>query len=219
MNNKENYIKIEELPEEIVCCYNKIKKTNYKGIKSTHKIKYKEIKRPYWRLRYNDEKYYYKLIFFDNDKFNKQVRVNEAFKKAIDCNFFVDLALVDNYIYDSKNDLVIGYKYPKLNLTKDIKSKNVKTSKSYINDNFNNMTEKFINLYNILLDKIKEHSIVYTDLTISNIVEKDNRYYLIDLDSVSFVNICNNKKILTERYKPLPQFYKKFLLSFTPLEI
>ncbi len=75
------------------------------------------------------------------------------------------------------------------------------------------LPSNYLQLYKQLLDNTQSSGIVYTDFIFSNIgVNKDNKCYLYDLESLMYLRDCNSY-ILKKYYSTLPKYYAKYLLS------
>ena len=79
------------------------------------------------------------------------------------------------------------------------------------------LPSNYLQLYKQLLDNTQSSGIVHTDFIFSNIgVNKDNKCYLYDLESLMYLRNCNSH-ILKKYYSTLPKYYSKYLLK--PLNI
>lgn len=88
------------------------------------------------------------------------------FENAYNSGFFNDISVVTDIIEDDDNWSYLGY------ITKGGASVNW--------DNLDN--HKYNDLRNRLITASKEHNMLYLDFSPKNVVEIDNRYYLIDLE-------------------------------------
>lgn len=149
---------------------------------------------PYWRALFKDDKYVYK-IFFDD-------KIVNLFNLAIEKNFFKDITIVEKYI--KYGDKYIGYVYPICH-----KITTLHLSQEII-FNLDKQPDKFKDLYAKLTHNTKSTKIFYTDLYYTNIVEYDNKYYLIDMDSLSYLN-NNTLTTIDKKYSTLPTFYINFI--------
>lgn len=184
---------ISELPQIIIDKYFlQIKKDSNIQSTSTTPFHIMSIrKNPYWRLLFKDSYYIYKI--FDNDD------IIPLFNIAIENHFFSDITLIQNYI--KYNDKYIGYVYPICD-----KVNNLHLSQNIIY-NFDKQPDKFKDLYKKLEINVKTCNIFYTDLYYTNIMQYRDKYYLIDIDSLAYLN---NTTIDT-KYSTLPVFYINFL--------
>ena len=75
------------------------------------------------------------------------------------------------------------------------------------------LPSNYLQLYKQLLDNTQSSGIVHTDFIFSNIgVNKDNKCYLYDLESLMYLRDCNSY-ILKKYYSTLPKYYAKYLLN------
>lgn len=149
---------------------------------------------PYWRIIFKDQSLIYKI--FDNDE------IITLFNLAIKRNFFDNITKVKSYI--QHNDKYIGYVYP---ICKEVTDLHLSQDILF---NLSKQPHKFKQLYQNLIQNIKLSKIFYTDLYYTNIVEYDNEYYLIDIDSLSYLN-NNTLTTIDKKYTTLPIFYKNFI--------
>tara|TARA_Y100001970_G_scaffold269111_1_gene361187 strand:- start:125 stop:721 length:597 start_codon:yes stop_codon:yes gene_type:complete len=181
----DTYITLNELPNNVLDIYFKSlnKKNPLKTDNSKVKLvlpKCQKIERiPYLRLVYKKGNFFYKIINFYNNscpEFIKLYQYDKIFKLAIEKNFYENIALIDNFIYDNINHRIIGYKSPVLNKINQINK------------------EKYIDLVKRVIIQTKKYNIVYTDFLPQNIMEYKNTYYLIDLESVTSLEIYRKHK-------------------------
>ena len=174
-------IHLTDLPSNIVNKYCKSKKinmieTNHDSIKDD-KIIFETVKNySHYRIIYENNGIIYKLInFYDTclDIFLSQSKYDKFFTQAIENNFYGDVALVNNYIYDKINKQYIGYCGVKLN-----------EIKKFDENKFNDLIERLVISY-------KQTGLVFTDLITPkdkqnkpNIMEYNDKYYIIDLESI-----------------------------------
>lgn len=210
---------INQLPQLVINKYLTFTKQN-KIIISEYNNNFKIISiktKPYWKLLFKDDKNYYKIFYedmddrefkkiFKMDKTTKKLKVKyvpivvekynilDTFRLAIENKFFDNIAIVKNFIKD--DDKYIGYVYP---ICKNVEEKN------YVGDKFNQ-------LYNNLCKNINRTNIIYTDLYYENMVEFDNKFYLIDLDSLANLKKINFKDMY-KRYSNLSFSYKDFIIK------
>lgn len=189
-------IHIYQLPQNIIDTYFKqIKHDN--PPQSTWKGKFEILSNrtnPYWRILFKDEFFIYKIFH------NHQIIT--LFNLAIERNFFDNITKVKNYIeYDGK---FIGYVYP---ICKEVIDLHLSQDIIF---NLEKQPHKFKELYCKLQENAKSAKIFYTDLYYTNIVEYDNKYYLIDIDSLAYLN-NNTLTTIDKRYSTLPTFYINFI--------
>lgn len=169
---------LNNLPQNIVDKYCKSKNikiinTNNESI-SDDKILFETTSHKYshYRIIYENNGLIYKLIDFSNTTlqiFLSQTKYNIFFSDAIEKNFYSTIALIDKFIYDKLNKNYIGYCGIKLNKIK-----------KFDENKFNDLVERLISQY-------KKTGLIFTDLTTtykSNVMEYNNKYYIIDLESV-----------------------------------
>ena len=152
---------------------------------------------PYLRLVYKKGDFFYKIFNFYESKhphFIPSVCYDIIFPYAIKANFFDNITLVDSFIYDDINKRIIGYKYPILNPIKEL-------------DN---------NKYNDLLRRIiiqtKKTNVVYTDLVPHNIMEFEDKYYIIDLETVTSIEIYKNPNIRNKHFITNCKIYQRYII-------
>lgn len=200
---------LSHLPQKVINRYLQERKIN-KEIQSTwngdfHIINIRD--NPYFRILFtdHDNKFVYK-IFHDNTTNPKFRRYNiiDTFNLAVKNNFFQDIALVQDYIkFEGK---YIGYIYPICNKVNNLR---LRDTVSRLAD-LKYQPIKFEELYKKILKNVSRTKIAFTDLFHTNIVEKNGKYYIIDLDSV--VNLKSvDIKTIYQRYDTLPSYYKVFL--------
>lgn len=203
---------LSHLPQKVIDYYLKYRNQN-KQIKSTWnggEFKITSIReKPYYRILFmdHDKKFIYK-IFHDNlteSKF-KQYNIVNTFNLAVQKDFFKDIALVQDYIkYEGK---CIGYIYPICNKVSGLR---LRDTSSRLAD-LKYQPQEFENLYKKLCRNVSRSKIGFTDLFHTNIVEKNKRMYLIDLDSLLDLKKANTK-VICQRYDTLPLYYKNFLIK------
>lgn len=188
---------ISELPQTVIDKYFLQIKTNSNNIQSKWTTSFQIISirnNPYWRLLFKDSDYIYKI--FDNDIIIK------LFNIAIEKNFFDGIAKIENYI--KYNGKYVGYVYPICD-----KVENLHLSQEII-FNLEKQANEFKDLYKKLEKNTKSAKIFYTDLYYTNIVKYEDQYYLIDIDSLSYLN-NNTLTTIDKKYTTLPIFYKNFI--------
>ena len=84
--------------------------------------------------------------------------------------------MIDNFIYDHINHRIIGYKSPVLNKINKINNK------------------KYIDLVKRVTIQTKKYNIVFTDFIPQNVMEYKDTYYIIDLESVTSLDIYKKHK-------------------------
>ena len=149
---------------------------------------------PYWRILFKDEEYVYKI--FNDDK------IITLFNLAIEKDFFKNITKVEKYI--KYNDKYIGYMYPICEKVNDLH-----LSQDLI-FNLEKQPLKFKDLYYQLEKNSESAKIFYTDLYYTNIVQSDDKYYLIDIDSLAYLN-NNTLTTIDKKYSTLPTFYVNFI--------
>lgn len=164
------------------------------------KYTFKTIKQPivchtacHFRKIYEDYNFFYKMINFKDSisfDFQKNIQYEIYFKKAMSVCFFDTLIPNDVSIFFDRNSNQYGYKYKKLN---DIKTID---------------TDKMKNLINRLIFQTKMHGLFYTDLTIDNVKEYENQYFIIDLDNVTSIEIYKKFKDWAPFHKCSPHMYE-----------
>ena len=176
--NKNKLIQLNDIPQNILTKYlkNNEYKTNQKSIDEKEILFETDNRKKYshYRIIFQNNGFIYKLInFYDTclPEFLSQVKYDIFFKKAIELNFYENISLVKNFIYNKINNQYIGYCSIKMNEIKIYEE------------------EKFINLVERLIIQYEKTGLIFTDLTIntkykSNIMEYNNKYYIIDLESV-----------------------------------
>jgi hypothetical protein len=203
-------IHLTDLPQNIVNKYCESKKiksviTNHESI-NTNKILFETTKKySHYRIIYENNNLIFKLINFNDtslDVFLSQTKYDVFFKKAINNNFYNTIALINNFIYDKINDEYIGYCAFKLN---DIKKYDER---------------KFHDLVDRLVKQFKLTNLVFTDLTIntnykSNVMEYNDKYYIIDLESVCDMETYIKYKDI--RFKNNNKYYEKRLINLIKL--
>jgi len=152
----------------------------------------------HWRLLYKDNKYFYKIFnYYDSalPDFMDSTKYDIVFKLAIETNFYDNISLVEDFIYDNINNRYIGYKYPIINEIQNIDNK------------------KAINLIERISKQTKITNIVYTDLVYHNILEYNNQYYIIDLETVTTIDVYNNLHIRNKYFKTNNKIYEKYIYN------
>lgn len=201
---KYNLINLKNLPQNIVNKYCKSKNiktiiTNKNSI-NNNKILYESKKKySHYRIIYENNNLIYKLINFNDSCLNVfllQTKYDYFFKKAIENNFYNNIALVKNFIYDNINNEYIGYSTIKLN-----------EIKKYDDLKFNDLVDR-------LVKQFEKTNLIFTDLTIntkykSNVMEYNDKYYIIDLESVSDIKTYIKYKDI--RFKNNNKYYEKRL--------
>jgi hypothetical protein len=137
----------------------------------------------HYRKIWKDDKYYYKLINF-NDFIDKSILNNkyiETFDKAIKCNFYNDITYNVEFFNTNQKNIYV-YRIP------------------ILNDILNLDKQKYNKLENLLVNKFKKFGIIYTDLNITNIKEKNNIYYLIDLETVTTFEVYKDWNIKNKNF-------------------
>ena len=202
---KHHTIYLENLPQNIVNKYfvslkqNCILNTGIPNIKDTsiiHEIGNKSSRSHYshYRIIYKDNNFIYKIInFYDSSikEFLKETKYDVMFHQSIHNNFYDNISLVSNFIYDKINNRYIGYKYPIMNHIKKIN------------------TKKLDDLINRLVEQYKKTNIMYCDLVYHNIMEYNNKYYIIDLETVT--DISTYKKFHTKWFKNNNKTYESLV--------
>lgn len=199
-----NSLTLKDLPQNIINKYCRSK--NVKSIISDkksiniNKIIFETTKNySHYRIIYENNGLIFKLINFNNsclDIFLSQTKYNIFFKKAIYNNFYSTIALINNFIYDNVNEEYIGYCAFKLN-----------EIKKYDEKKFNDLVDR-------LVKQFKLTNLVFTDLTIngkykSNVMEYNDKYYIIDLESVC--DIDTYIKYKNVRFKNNNKYYENKL--------
>jgi hypothetical protein len=158
---------------------NLIKHFNYNNLKLIRLVHTTCHFRKVWK----DDKYYYKIINFNDiiDKSFLNLNYTFFFKKAIKNNFYKNITYNVEFI-ETKEENVYLYKMPILNNISKLDKK------------------KYEDLENLLVTKFKDTGIIYTDLNIENIKEINNIYYLIDLETVTDFNNYTNWNIKNPRF-------------------
>ena len=182
----DTHITLNELPNNVLDIYFKNLnqknplKTDISNVKLWLPACQKIETIPYLRLVYKKGNFFYKIFNFYNKsqvpEFIKLYQYDKIFKLAIEKNFYENIALIDNFIYDHINHRIIGYKSPVLNKINKINNK------------------KYIDLVKRVIIQTKKNNIVYTDFISQNIMEYNNAYYLIDLESVTLLDIYKKHK-------------------------
>lgn len=200
---------LSELPQKMINYYLKYKQDTSNIISKWNK-KYELVSvsdNPYLRYSIKDDKYVYK-IFCDNqmEEQFKKYNIIQTFNNAIERDFYKDISLIHNLI--EYNNQYIGYVYPICNeVYNKFKMKRTVNRMTTLFD----QPEPFKILYKKLCKKIKSTKIAYTDLFPTNIVMKDNQYYLIDLDSLIKLEDTTVKEFHKRYGGSLPEFYIKFI--------
>lgn len=122
------------------------------------------------RILYSDSNYFYKI-------WNKDFYYFNNFKNAYQLNFYEDISLLKETIVDNNHNIIgyINYKGTEIN---------------YQSLNINKLNDLINRIYNNTL----KTNIIYIDFTITNIVEYENKYYLVDLEPTCNINEINNIK-------------------------
>ncbi len=116
---------------------------------------------------------YSRVVYYDpnTEKFYKIWGSNFFYKKYFEetykTSFYQEVSLLEDIITDDNGEIV-GYITPK--------AKNVHFSTKD--------SSAYRDLINALINSSQKHQLVYLDLNMENIVEKDNRYYIVDLEPV-----------------------------------
>lgn len=146
------------------------------------------------RVLYSDSNYFYKM--WDNNFFYKK-NFEEAFKK----DFYSNVSLIKDIIINENG--IVGYV--------NYKGKSI-TYESLNIDKLNNLIDR-------LYEKSKLTNIIYIDFTITNIVEHNDKYYIIDLEPVvDFNNLPNIKNIKFIVENNLMYYRNKFKDFFKNIE-
>lgn len=152
----------------------------------------------YMRLLYKDNKFYYKIFnYYDSSlpDFIEKTKYDLYFEKAIKHKFYNNISLVNDFIYDEINCRYIGYKYP------------------IINEIININNEKLNNLINRLIIQSKLTNLVHVDIVNHNILEYNNKYYIIDLECITSLNIYKDNNIRLKYFTNNNIQYKTHLLT------
>tara|TARA_B110000444_G_scaffold178245_1_gene166920 strand:+ start:4908 stop:5498 length:591 start_codon:yes stop_codon:yes gene_type:complete len=178
-------IKLNSLPNNVLNLYfNGLKPndliTNYNPDVEIYIHRSAKQGSAFTKIIWKSDNFFYKIFnFYDTQHphFMPSVCYDKIFPCAIKKNFFDNITLVDSFIYDDINKRVIGYKYPILNT----------------------ITKMDKNKYNDLLKRIiiqtRKTNIVYADLVPQNVMEFENKYYIIDLETVTSIEIYKNHNI------------------------
>jgi len=181
----DTYITLNELPNNVLDIYFKNLnqknplKTDIPDVKFFRKRNQTReiITSPFLRLVYKKGNSFYKIFnLYKKSELLKMTQYDKIFKLAIEKNFYENIALIDNFIYDHINKRIIGYKSPALNQINQINK------------------EKYIDLVKRVVIQTRKYNIVYTDFIPQNIMEYKNAYYLIDLESVTSLDIYKKHK-------------------------
>jgi hypothetical protein len=201
-------MQLSQLPQSMIDAFFKYQNKPVNFVSEWNK-KYELVQTsnvPYFRYIIKDDDFYYK-IFWDNTSHPKirKYRIIETFNHAVNRGFFDNIALVDRYI--KLGNTIIGYVYPQCEKVTD-KFKMKRTVNRM--DELFFQPDEFKTLYRQIRNNIENTGIAYTDLYPTNIVQYDNKYYIIDLDSL--VNLDKiSVNTINERYGSLPLFYSKYL--------
>ena len=179
------YITLNELPNNVLDIY--FKNLNQKNPLKTANLDVKFFSKrnqpreiitsPFLRLVYKKGNSFYKIFnLYKKSELLKMTQYDKIFKLAIEKNFYENIALIDNFIYDHINKRIIGYKSPALNQINKI---NIK---------------KFLDLVKRVTIQTKKYNIVFTDFISQNIMEYKDTYYIIDLESVTSLDIYKKHK-------------------------
>ena len=203
-------MELEDLPQPMIDSFlNYQKKSLDVESKWNTENKYEDVQMavaPYFRYLIKDEKYVYK-IFYDNMVHPKirKYRIIETFNIAVNKGFFEDIAIIEKFI--SYRNQFIGYVIPICETVEN--NFRMKRTLSQMSDLIY-QPEEFQKLYSKLKENVIKTNIAYTDLMPNNIIQFENKYYLIDLDSL--VNLEKiNVNTFHSRYGTLPYFYNKFI--------
>ena len=191
---------LSELPQTIIDRFFECQGKSH-NIKSSWAKKFKLIQSsssPYFRIIIKDDNYVYKIFYDEN--------ILETFNTAVEKNFFNDIALIENFIeYDNQKigyvtrifDMVGGFKmYKTINRISKLKYQ----------------PKEFIELYHLICRNVIQTRIAYVDIYPTNIVKYQNKFYIIDLDSL--INLDKtNETIINNGYGTLPTYYIKFIKS------
>lgn len=187
---------IESLPNNVLQKYLTISSNKRKLKSKTPDIVFTEMKSPpyvYWKIIYKTKTHYVKIFHFPNTNFVNTVKYNEAFIKAVKENFYKDITLMTELIYDQNN--IVGYIYPILNKINKID------------------TNKLSSLMKKTYEISKKTNLVFTDLTNDNIMTINNNYYIIDLESITFLNIYKNTQVRSKHFRYNNKQYEKLILA------
>jgi len=196
------YITLNELPNNVLDIY--FKNLNQKNPLKTANLDVKFFSKrnqpreiitsPFLRLVYKKGNSFYKIFnLYKKSELLKMTQYDKIFKLAIEKNFYENIALIDNFIYDHINKRIIGYKSPALNQINKI---NIK---------------KFLDLVKRVTIQTKKYNIVFTDFISQNIMEYKDTYYIIDLESVTSLDIYKKHKYKINNKNC--KLYEKFIFT------
>lgn len=152
----------------------------------------------HYRIVGFDSNYFYKLFNFNKSSlpdFMPSVKYDIGFSLAVSKNFYSTISPVKDYIYDEINNVYVGYVLPRMqHLT--------------LLDSF-----KFLDLLERLKLKIKSCSLAHTDIHINNIMEWKGEYYLIDLETVTPLNVFRDKEVRDKYFVENLKPYQDMVLS------
>lgn len=200
-------INLKDLPNNILNIYFKSLKqecpivTDFSDVKIHTFVEGK--KACYMRLLYKDDKYFYKIFnYYDSclPNFMQLTKYDKVLPIAIKKNFYNNITLVDSFIYDNINDRIIGYKYPILNPISNI-------------DKY-----KYQDLIIRITEQTKKTNIVYTDLVPQNIMEYNDKYYIIDLECVTTLDVYRQKNVRLKHFITNNKVYERNIHLITCLQ-
>lgn len=151
-----------------------------------------------------------RVLYFDpeTEKFIKIWGRDFMYKKYFEhvCNtymeFFSDISLLEEVIKDDKGT-ILGYVMPR-GISVGLKS---------VDDG------KLNDLVVRLTNKCKKFNIVYLDLTIANIIQKDGVYYIVDLEETVSVNHLKEIPRLAQKMSFNNYNYVKSIAELLPFGV
>ena len=193
-----NYITLKDLPNNILYIYFKSLNQECPLVTDVSDVKIHTFsdgkKKCYMRLLYNDNKYFYKIFNYYESclpNFMQLVKYDKVLPIAIKENFYNNITLVDSFIYDNINERIIGYKYPILNPISSLNS------------------DKYKDLITRITEQTKKTNIVYCDLVPQNIMEYNDRYYIIDLDTVTTLDVYRQNYVRSRHFITNCKIYER----------
>lgn len=150
------------------------------------------------RVLYKTLTHFYKLINFKISvlpHFMELVKYDEVFEIAVKLNFYDNITMVNRFIVDDKYTRIIGYECPIMN---PINAFDV---------------NKYYDLINRLIKQFCNTGIIYTDLIPQNIMEYDDKYYIIDLETVTTLDVYKQDYIRHKHFSTNCKIYENILFQ------